>query len=250
MFAYGAKKTGVFKGDFDIDKCSTKTQAAIWLQMFIACEILIFSARAPSHMLLSLAPSPWLLVSVLSGCLLFCVMAGTSKTFGMVDIGDMGLIWAYDILSLIFADLVKVAMYAFFDENTDVLPDVVETGSVSKAGQGKDEETGTEAATIAAEEEDVTRASVSANRLTEWALAHSDRLSSMDPSARQSLANKSKRMSSANMQSSEANKAVRGSLSGRISLSHNVAASKSTDLGNSFIGGSIRPNVPGNRAKF
>jgi hypothetical protein len=72
----------------------------------------------------------------------------------------------------------------------------------------------------------------------------------MDPSARQSLANKSKRMSSANMQSSEANKAVRGSLSGRISLSHNVAPNKSTDLGNSFIGGSIRPNVPGNRAKF
>jgi hypothetical protein len=247
IFAYGIKNVHFFKGTYDIGKCSTKTQAAIWLQMFIACEILIFSARAPSHMFFSLSPSIALTCSVLGGCLLFCLMAGVSSTFGSLAVQDMALIWAYDCIGLLFADQLKVALYNFFNENTMVLPDMVETGSVKKEGE---EGTGTEVETLAEPQEDVTRASVSANRLTDWALAHSDRLSSMDPSQRQSMANKSKRMSSANMMSVDANKVARESLSGRISLSHSVAVGKTSDVGNSFIGGSIRPNVPGNRAKF
>lgn len=254
IFAYGAKNVSFFRGDYDIEECSTKTQAAIWIQMFIACEILIFSARAPSHMFFSLAPSIALTMSVLSGCLLFCVMAGTSKTFGKLAVQDMALIWVYDFIGLLIADQLKVGLYAFFEENTEVLPDVVETGSVSdrhakEAGGAGGHDTEVQGS-AAAPEEDVSRASVSANRLTDWALAHSDRLSSMDQSQRASLANKSKRMSSANMMQMEANKSVRESLSGRISVSHNVSASKSTDLNNGFIGGSIRPNVPGNRSKF
>jgi hypothetical protein len=179
-------------------------------------------------------------------------MAGLSSTFGSIAVEDMAIIWAYNFIGLLFADQLKVALYNFFDENTIVLPDVVETGSVSdRHGKETGEEVrGTEVETLAEAQEDTSRASVSANRLTDWALAHSDRLSSMDPSQRQSLANKSKRMSSANMMSIDANKAARESMSGRISLSHSVGAGKTSDVSTSFIGGSIRPNVPGNRAKF
>jgi len=41
IFAYAAKPSHIFKGDFDVETCSTETQAAIWLQMFIAAEVWI-----------------------------------------------------------------------------------------------------------------------------------------------------------------------------------------------------------------
>jgi hypothetical protein len=252
LFAYGADASGIFEGSYSITVCSTSTQAVIWLQMFIAAELLIFSARAPKYIVISLPPSLPLFCSVLTGCLVASLMAGCSSDFGSLSITDIVLVWVYDLIGLIVLDVVKVAMFNFFEENTNVLPEVVETGSISdkpsKGHKGHDiESTGTEVDGIS-REEDVSRASMSANRMTDWAVANSDRMSSVDGINRPSTAmHKNKRLSSAGMMSSEANKAARESMSGRISVSH---SSTNGELRPSFIGGSIRPNVPSNRSKF
>jgi len=255
VFAYGADPSGLFKGDFDIWTCKTPTQAAIWLQMFIAAELLIFTARAPKYIWNSLRPSAALFSSVMIGCVVCSLMAGLSQTFGGLQFTDIVLIWVYDIIGLIFADILKVQLFQFFKENTNVLPEQVVTGSISdkpaKHGHaGHDIEKGTEVDAHGQPAEDVTRASMSANRMTDWALQNAERMSSMDVGARPSQAHKNKRLSSANMVSMDANKAARESMSGRISLSHTVVHAGNGELRPSFISGSIRPNVPQNRSKF
>jgi len=256
LFAYGADASGVFQGDYSITGCSTATQAVIWLQMFIAAELLIFSARAPKYIIISLAPSIPLFCSVMTGCLVASLMAGLSSDFGSISITDIVLVWVYDFIGLVFLDFIKVSMFQFFEENTNVLPEVVETGSISdkpsKGHKGHDLEGGTEVDSSALKEEDVTRASMSANRMTDWALANEVRMSSVDgghgirPS--QAAAHKNKRLSSAGMMSSDANRAARESMSGRISVSY--AGGTAHELRPSFSTGSLRPNVPSNRSKF
>ncbi len=250
VFAYGADPSGLFQGDYTVTDCDTQAQAGIWLQMFIAAELLIFVTRSPSFMLLSLPPSIALFISVIIGCFVTSMMAGLSQTFGGLQIADIVLIWAYDILGLIILDTLKVALLKYFNENTEVLPEPVETGSVSDKpakGHHKDHEVGTEVDGIT-HEDDFSRASMSANRLTDWALANNDgRMSTVGE--RPSVAAK-KRVSSANMVSHEHNKIVRESLNGRYSLSHGVGAAGGSDLRPSFVGGSIRPNIPANRSKF
>jgi len=146
-------------------------------------------------------------------------------------------------------------MFNFFEENTNVLPEQVETGSISDKpikNHGHDiESSGAEVGSAGGvKEEDVSRASMSANRMTDWALANNERMSSIDPSSRPSqVARMNKRMSSANMLSNEANKASRESMSGRISVSQS-AVNTSGSLSSTYIGGNIRPNVPQNRSKF
>lgn len=250
VFAYGAKPSGIFQGDFPVDSCPTETQGAIWLQMFIAAELLIFVTRAPKLIVFSIAPSIALFTSVLVGCIVVSLMAGLSSTFGGLQFVDIVIIWSYDVICLSFMDVLKVGLLNFFNEATDVLPEQVETGSVSdkptKHGHGHDLEGGTQVDNIKEPEEDYSRASMSANRLTEWAIAHGasvdhTRMSSVD------------RGSKANFMrpSLAENKIVRESFGGRMSLSQSVHAAKSTDLRPSLsLGSDMRPNIPSNRRKF
>jgi len=257
LFAYAIAPSNIFKGNYQISQCSTATQALMWLQIFIAAEFLIFSTRAPKYIPISLPPSLALFCSVLLGCFIASIMAAASSTFGSIPVVDIVLVWVYDFLGLCCCDALKVQMFNFFKENTNVLPELVETGSISdkpakKHGHG-DIESGTQVDGHSKKEpeEDVTRASMSANRMTNWAVEN-DRMSSIDPSMRPSVAggNKSKRLSSVGMQSYEAGK-VRESLSslnmaGRISVSQN---GNSSHLQANY-GANIRPNVPANRAKY
>jgi hypothetical protein len=245
IFAYGADPSGIFAGDYEVSDCDTPAQGAIWLQMFIAAELLIFVTRAPKLIIFSLAPSPALLISVISGCFLCSLIAGLSQTFGGLAFADIVIIWAYDILCLAFIDMLKVGLLNFFNESTEVLPDEEVTPKV-KHEHGHDEEQGSShpsAHTGAAE--DVTRASMSVNRLTEWALAHQteeQRMSvMMDPRPSRSAHAKSTNME---------NKLVRESFGGRMSMSTSVHMSKSTDLRPSLSLGDIRPNIPANRRKY
>jgi H+-transporting ATPase len=253
IFAYGAKPSGIFQYDYVVDSCDNHTQAAIWLQMFIAAELLIFVTRAPSFIVYSLSPSLPLFISVMTGCFVTSLMAGLSQTFGGLHIVDIVLIWCYDIIGLVVLDSLKVALFRFFEENTEVLPDQVETGSVSDKphkgdhdhGHGDVEAGANLAETGITREDDYSRASMSTNRMTDWAIAHG-----ANPDARQSMS-KAGRRSSAAQVSVEHNKSVmRESLGGRYSLSHSVGLAHSTDLRPSFVSGSIRPNVPGNKSKF
>ena len=113
IFAYGAHLSGIFTGNYIVSTCTAKTQALIWVQMFIAAELLIFSTRAPSYFITSLMPSPALLVSVIMGCLVVSIMAGASTMFGAVPIEDILLAWAYDILGLFILDFIKVNLSVF-----------------------------------------------------------------------------------------------------------------------------------------
>ena len=123
VFAYGAGPSGLFHADYRMGECDKKMQAAVWLQMSIAAELLIFSARAPSFILTSIAPSSALTISVLLGCAVTTALAGVFKYFGKLPVQDMIIIWAYDILCLIVIDLCKVGYMHMFNENMEVLPD-------------------------------------------------------------------------------------------------------------------------------
>jgi len=252
IFAYGVEHCGsLFQGNYAIGQCSTQTQAIIWVQMFISAELLIFTTRASSYFWCSQLPAVALIASVLIGCFVVSAMAAGSTEFGELHVVDIVLVWIYDIIGLFFLDALKVAMFKFFDENTEVLGEVDFGPKVTHHGHG-DEEHGTAGAGAHEEpEEDLTRASLSANRLTDWAIQHSERLSSMDANQRMSLASgRSAAQRSHNMRNTEANKHVRESLSGNITTNRTISAAGGSELRPSFIGGSIRPNVPGNRSKF
>jgi hypothetical protein len=257
IFAYGANPSGIFQYDYVITDCDNHTQAAIWLQMFIAAELLIFVTRAPSFIVRSLPPSLPLFTSVITGCFIASLMAGLSQTFGGLAFVDIVLIWSYNLIGLIILDTLKVALFKFFEENTEVLPDIVETGSVSDKpnkghGRKSDVEAGNDIPEVAGgkEEEDFSRASMSTNRLTDWAIAHGAQQNRGESGDRSSMSKKIRR-SSAAMVSMEANKSIlRESFNSRYSLSHNVGVANSTDLRPSFVSGSIRPNIPANKSRF
>jgi len=254
IFAYACDGSGLFEGNYPITDCPKSTQAAIWLQMFISAELLIFVTRAPKLIIFSLPPSIPLFCSVFSGCMVCSLMAGLSSYFGGLHVADIVLIWCYDLIGFGILDFMKVAILNFFNEQTDVLPDQVETGSISDKPAKKhshDIEGGT-ALTSGEKGEDFSRQSVSANRLTEWAIHNNERMSSVEGYVpRASQAGRAKpRMSSANMTTPETIKAARESLGGRLSMSQSVHAGGGAELRPSFIGGSIRPNIPSNRSKY
>mmetsp|Transcript_16480 Transcript_16480/g.27614 ORF Transcript_16480/g.27614 Transcript_16480/m.27614 type:complete len:979 (-) Transcript_16480:1850-4786(-) len=257
VFAYGIEDSGILAKNYPVSTCSTQTQSIIWVQMFIAAELLIFTARASKYFWMSQAPSLALFISVMVGNLLVSGMAIGINMFGGLPASDVVLVWCYDIIGLFVLDLLKVAMFTFFDENTDVLPEIEggSSGSISDkpaTNVGGDMESGTEVDTMGggAGGPDDTRQSMAADRLTEWAVQHSERLSSMDPSQRQSMSGRSRNLQSNNMRNTAANQHVRESMSGMISTNRTISAASNSELRPSFVGGSIRPNVPGNRSKF
>lgn len=168
IFAYCAKPSNIFKDDFDPNSCSTITQAAIWLQMLVAAEILIFVARSPKYVPLYAAPSIPLICSVFTGCLIASLMAGLSTTFGGLQASDIVIIWAYDFICLFFMDLLKMYVLGLFGDNVDTLPDE-EPKEVERKSEVKpaDVEEGPSSALIV---EGDTRSSIYVDRLTDFAL--------------------------------------------------------------------------------
>ena len=124
VFAYGAALVGnPFNSDFDIPSCDTTIQSAVWLQMSIAAELLIFSARAPTYMWFSLAPSLALFSSVIIGCIITSLLAGIFGYFGGLSIEVIIIIWLYDIACLVFVDIVKVQFLKSFNHSSEVIDD-------------------------------------------------------------------------------------------------------------------------------
>lgn len=121
LWAYASYKTGFFKSDFDIFKCTTAAQGGVWVQVFIASEILIFSARAPTYVWCSIAPSPALMISVFLGCLLVTILACASPFFGSLWVQDAAIIWLYDIICFLVVDAVKVFMLHLLGEDFEPL---------------------------------------------------------------------------------------------------------------------------------
>lgn len=141
-FAYGASLTGWFSSyddDWDLGSCDTTIQAAVWLQMSIAAELLIFSARAPSYMWTSILPSASLFWSVIMGCIVTSVLAGVFDMFGGLKLRDILIIWAYDIVGLVILDICKVQFLSAFNESLEVLDDDAGISSAADdAAAGRD----------------------------------------------------------------------------------------------------------------
>eukprot|EP01034_Spumella_vulgaris_P021274 gene21274-27297_t len=126
LWAYASYKTSIFKSDFDIFECSTSAQSGVWIQMSVAAELLIFSARAPSYIWTSIAPSPALFCSVIIGSLIISILAGAVGFFGHVHASDIAIIWCYDIICLVVIDCVKVMYFNLMNHSSSVLVDAVE----------------------------------------------------------------------------------------------------------------------------
>ncbi len=245
LFAYGINASGLSKSYLDVEMCADITvinpdesnpyskaiQGAIWLQMFIAAEILIFSARAPTVFSLYLMPSPYLMVSVIIGCIIASGMANLYMSFGGLPAQDIFLIWLYNIIALIIIDFIKVKILQFLGESTEVLPD--EVYEPPKREDHMDEEMKAHNDLLPDDMKMTTRESAIAVRATKATPGGSERMSVIDQNfIRASLARQS-----------QSAKSSRGSIS---SLAHASGAGGSTDLRHSHVstGGSLRPNTP------
>jgi len=239
LFAYAAIPSSLAQDTYLVQpQCDVPTQGIIWLQLFVSTELLIFSARAPSYFPVSLAPSPAIVLSVLTGCIIASLMAGLSTTFGGLHIVDIVLTWVFCIICLFVIDVAKVSIFRSLGENTNVLPDMVET-SVSDKGHGKHDAEDAVGVSEVKPEPKVHHHSV---RLSEF--AENTRMSIADPNIRESYAPKS--MSSGQRKSQIASVLQRESFvtSGKISVNHDLSAG---DLRPSLVSsGRLRPHVPSN----
>jgi H+-transporting ATPase len=129
LWAYAADSTGFFKSDFDIFRCSQSAQSGVWVQMFIAAEIFVFTARTPTFFFLSILPSPKLFISIFLGCLLVSILACAADGFGHLWVQDVAIIWLYDIICLFVVDAAKVLVLHLLDESFEVL-DIAEVEDV------------------------------------------------------------------------------------------------------------------------
>ena len=124
VFAYGAVLVGdPFDSKYDLPSCDVKIQAAVWLQMSLAAEFLIFSTRAPTYLWFSIPPSLPLFISVMSGAIVTSVLAGCSSYFGGLRFDIIVIVWCYCIGTLIIMDITKVMFYKAFNQSQEVIDD-------------------------------------------------------------------------------------------------------------------------------
>lgn len=231
--------------------CSIDLQTAIWLQMFISAEILIFSARAPSYIWVSLRPSVALFCSVMLGCIIASLLAAHSNTWSLMPAQDVLLIWLYCMCCLVFIDFLKVQLYDFFGDTNEVLKDHVYVKSRHEHPGDQENTTGTPLRTKSTVgngiEEPVDRGSQSANRLTDWAVSKSERLSNMTAAQRASLASGNRRSISVGQERASTS-GVGANIdvsSGRASLTSAAPVNNPGSFRKSLVTmGSLRPNTP------
>lgn len=98
---------GLFEGDLNVMTCSLRARTAIWVQLTLSTEFLIFSTRAATLIWISFPPSGWLILSVVLGSIVISVLAGAVPSFGLLHVTDILLIWAYSLLVLTVVDAIK-----------------------------------------------------------------------------------------------------------------------------------------------
>lgn len=137
FFAYGIPYISIFQDSYSLTRrsislsgCDEQTQSIIWIQVFIATEILAFSTRAPTYFFLSVPPTWPLTAGIFIGCLIICLIASFSSPFGSLPSSDVALVWVWDIFWLFVIDAIKVQIMLLMNESTEVLPDLVIEGDV------------------------------------------------------------------------------------------------------------------------
>jgi H+-transporting ATPase len=104
----------------DTKRCTRYVQAALFLQISLAAEFLIFSARAPGVWFLS-TPHPMLVATCLAGCVITSLLVKYAKGFGDLTWPDVGVAWLYSFLVFNVADLAKLAFLSIWGTSKGVL---------------------------------------------------------------------------------------------------------------------------------
>jgi H+-transporting ATPase len=104
-----------FAGHTEIYPTSQHAQVAIWLQVSIAAELLIFAARAPGLFFLS-RPSWQLLASTTLGNIISTILAKYVFSHPL-NWREIGIIWAWDIAGLFIVDIAKMFYKYIFEHN-------------------------------------------------------------------------------------------------------------------------------------
>ena len=258
-FAYGADRIGWFESSDDdnwsVLACDTTIQAAVWLQMSIAAELLIFSARAPSYMWTSILPSSALFFSVMAGCIITSFLAGVFSLFGGLQFKDIMIIWTYDLVTLVFIDIAKVFFLRAFNQSQDTIDDV---GGVTIAAQPHGSRSAVDALMEATRDSghSITQSRSRIERLSE-------RLSEWDQQGRKSHASKNNSQSMRAFENSKSYKVNEsGDRHGSRGSSHRISIPGSPNKTSrnpykpttsnmtgrtSLASGSVRPNTPANK---
>lgn len=121
LWAYTSYRTNFFNSDLNISgggsaSCSITAQTAVWVELGISSELLIFSTRTPKLIWNSLRPSVWLIFSVFSGCLIISIFAVTIPAFGTLYVTDVLIIWLYVLITMVVVDLMKLLILTFMGE--------------------------------------------------------------------------------------------------------------------------------------
>lgn len=144
LFGFFAERTGIFEGDLDIFNCSAQAQSAVWLQLVLSTELLIFSTRAPKLIWASVPPHYLLITAVFLGCMILSVFALAVPTFGGLFIGDILLIWVYGLLVVNAVDIAKMGGLALLGEAD--FQELQDTGEAEAAEEEEAKEEDVEAA--------------------------------------------------------------------------------------------------------
>lgn len=283
LWAFVSSETNWFRSDFDILRCEKSAQAGVWVQMFIAAEILIFSARTTSFFWCSVPPSLSLVFSILLGCFIISVIACSAEYFGSLYVSDVCIIWCYDIICLFIIDAIKVGVLKALGEGLEVLQEYPSEEDSAKTIQLQDKtftavqdlESGSRVVELRAEDKDddaSSRSSSTVKKLEGWlnqpshvaiganlsdiSITDADRsLSSSNINVRRQsssfavIAAKRTRSSAANVVASRQGEEESTSsiVDGKITLTPSYSNTSSSNLSGSMLGGSLRPYTPANR---
>ena len=100
------------RNNINLHMCNTETQAFVWYYLVLVTELLIFSVRAPSFLLMKSTPSVYLMASVLGTCvigaLIACFGFGLSADMmGYTTIMNLGMLLVVDALKILFRRLIN-----------------------------------------------------------------------------------------------------------------------------------------------
>ena len=252
-FAYTAGFSHLFREDYHFSKCAPPTssvhvQSAIFLQMFISAELLIFSTRAPTYFFLSFAPSFMLMFSVLAGLSIITVMVVYIDTFGRLPWMDVLYIYVYCIAGFFAVDAVKVWVLNFMEggvpetlPNRDIIGDELKRQGLTEGSENNDVEGGSGVALKGVEDDN--RMSIQSNRMTDWALRNNPSVGSMSlDEARQSVVDAKLRKSSTGKNRARSSISVNYD-DGILSTARGVQSTAGSDRP-SVLGASIKPHTP------
>lgn len=143
FYVEGARVTGIE----DWTENGAKRQVAMYVQISVSVELLIFICRAPKPVLLTKTPSLALFAAVMAGNLLVSLLAATGFVVSThLNMRYLAGIWIYDIAAFFAVDAVKVLLLAATDSLELNMSDRLEDPSVTV--------TDTSAATTAHEDEE------------------------------------------------------------------------------------------------